>query len=145
MNINQPPKNMRTFWVIWGGQLISMLGSGLTSFALGVWIFDQTGKATPFALTALFSTLPSLILLPIGGAFADRYNRRLLMILADTGSAIITAITAVLLFFGDLQVWQIYLLAFFGSTFSAFQEPAYTASVTMLIPKKDLVRAGGIQ
>ncbi len=138
------PKNMRTFWVIWGGQLISMLGSGLTSFGLGVWIYDQTGQATPFALTALFSTLPALILMPVGGVIADRYSRRLLMILADTGSAIVTVLAAAMLFFGELQVWHIYLLAVFASIFGAFQEPAYSASITMLVPKKDLARAGGI-
>jgi DHA3 family macrolide efflux protein-like MFS transporter len=138
------PKNMRTFWVIWGGQFISMLGSGLTSFGLGVWIYDQTGQATPFALTALFSTLPALILMPLGGVIADRYSRRALMILADTGSAIVTVLAAVMLFLGALQVWHIYLLAVFASTFSAFQEPAYMASITMLVPKKDLARASGI-
>jgi DHA3 family macrolide efflux protein-like MFS transporter len=139
-----PPKNMRTFWVIWGGQFISMLGSGLTNFALGVWIYDQTGQATPFALTALFSTLPALVLMPIAGSLADRFSRRWIMILSDTGSALVTAITALLLFFGDLQVWHIYILAFLGSVFSAFQEPAYSASVTMLVPKQQLARASGI-
>jgi DHA3 family macrolide efflux protein-like MFS transporter len=143
-NNHHTPMNMRTFWIIWGGQFVSMLGSGLTSFGLGVWIYDQTGQATPFALTALFSTLPALILMPIGGAIADRYSRRMLMILSDTGSAIITALAAVLLIFGDLQVWHIYLLAFFASVFGAFQEPAYSASITMLVPKKDLARASGI-
>ncbi len=141
---HQPIKTMRTFWIIWGGQFISMLGSGLTNFGLGVWIYDQTGQATPFALTALFSTLPSLLLMPIGGSIADRYSRRRLMILADTGSAITTAITALLLFIGNLQIWHIYLLAAFSSIFSAFQEPAYSASITMLVPKKELARAGGI-
>jgi MFS family permease len=121
-----------------------MLGSGLTSFALGVWIYDQTGEATPFALTALFASLPRLLLLPVGGTFADRYNRRLIMILADTGAAIVTAVAAVLLFFGDLQVWHIYIISFSHAALSAFQEPAYSASVTMLVPKKDLARAGGI-
>ena len=144
MNGNQAPKNMRTFWIIWSGQVISMLGSGLTGFGLGVWIYDQTGQATPFALTALFGTLPALLLMPIGGAVADRYSRRKIMILADTGAAIITGITAVLLFMGNLQIWHIYLLATAGSIFGAFQEPAYSASITMLVPKKDLARAGGI-
>ncbi len=138
------PKNMRTFFIIWSGQLISMLGSGLTSFALGVWIYDQTGQATPFALTALFSTLPALILMPIAGSIADRYNRRWIMILSDTGSAVVTALAFVLLYFGDLQIWHIYLLAFSSSAFSAFQEPAYTASVTMMVPKAQLARSSSI-
>lgn len=139
-----PPKNMRTFFIIWAGQFISVLGSGLTSFALGVWIYDQTGRATPFALTALFATLPALILMPIAGSFADRYSRRWIMIIADTGAAVVTAVTFLLLFFGDLQIWHIYLLAFFGSSFSSFQEPAYAASVTMLVPKEQLARASSI-
>jgi MFS transporter, DHA3 family, macrolide efflux protein len=146
-NQSQSPKktkSMRTFWTIWGGQFISMLGSGLTSFGMGVWIYDQTGQATPFALTALFSTIPALLLLPVGGSFADRYNRRILMIIADTGAFLVTVIAALLLFFGDLQIWHIYILAFFSSIFSAFQEPAYTASITMLVPKENLARASGI-
>jgi DHA3 family macrolide efflux protein-like MFS transporter len=143
-NQNYKPKNLRTFWIIWAGQVISMLGSGLTSFSLGVWIYDQTGQATPFALTALFSTLPALIMMPLGGAIADRYNRRILMILSDTGSGVITVLTALLLFLGVLQIWHIYLLAAFNSIFSAFQGPAYSASITMLVPKKDLARSSGI-
>jgi len=140
----QKPTSMRTFWTIWGGQFISMPGAGLTGFGMGVWIYDQTGQATPFAMTALFSTIPALLLLPVGGSFADRYNRRILMIIADTGSFFVTVITAFLLFFGDLQIWHIYILAFSSSVFSAFQEPAYTASITMLVPKENLARASGV-
>lgn len=138
------PKNMRTFWIIWGGQFISMLGSGLTNFGLGVWIYEKTGQATPFALTALFSTLPMLLLLPVGGSIADRSNRRVIMILADTGAAVTTALTALLLFFGHLEIWHIYVLAGLSSVFGAFQEPAYSASITMLVPKQQLARASGI-
>jgi len=143
-NATPAPKNMKTFMVIWFGQLISIIGSGLTGFALGVWIYDQTGQATPFALTALFATLPNVLLMPIAGTMADRYNRRHIMILADCGAAVATGVLALILFLGDLQVWHIYLVTLFGATFSAFQGPAYMASTTMLVPKKDLARAGGI-
>lgn len=138
------PQGMRTFVVIWLGELISILGSGLTSFALGVWIFDQTGQATPFALTVLFGTLPRLLLLPLAGTLADRWNRRWLMILGDTGSALTTLAIVLLLSFGQLEVWMIYLMVIFSSAFTAFQEPAYRASVVMLVPKKDLARASGL-
>ncbi|HXD12080.1 MAG TPA: MFS transporter, partial [Anaerolineales bacterium] len=137
-------QGMKTFLVIWVGQLISILGSGLTSFALGVWIFSQTGKATPFALTILFGNLPRILLLPVAGSLADRWNRRWVMILSDTGNALVTISVFVLLLFGNLQFWHIYLIVTLGSIFSAFQEPAYSASVTMLVPKKDLSRANGM-
>ncbi len=138
------PKNMRSFLIIWIGQLISIVGSGLTSFALGVWIFDQTGQATPLAITVLFGNLPRILLAPIAGSLADRWNRRWLMILADTGDALVTLIVFIGLTFGHLEVWHVYLIALASATFAAFQEPAYTASITMLVPKKDLARASGM-
>lgn len=140
----EAPRSMRTFFIIWGGQLVSIMGSGLTSFALGVWIFNKTGQATPFALTALFSMLPRILLSPLGGSLADRCNRRWLMILSDAAAALVTGAAAVLLYLGDLQIWHIYLMASIGSILGAFQEPAYMSSVTMLVPRQHLARASGM-
>jgi DHA3 family macrolide efflux protein-like MFS transporter len=143
---NQAPKGMRTFFIIWAGQLVSLIGSGLTSFALGVWIYDQTGQATPFALTVLFGSLPGVLLAPIAGVAADRWNRRRIMILADTGAALLTLFVAFLLFFskGGLQVWHIYTVALVGASLGAFQQAAYQPSVTMLVPKEHFGRASGL-
>jgi MFS transporter, DHA3 family, macrolide efflux protein len=138
------PKNMKTFLIIWLGQTVSIIGSGLTSFALGVWIFQETGRATPFALTVLFGTLPRVLLSPVAGSFADRKNRRWLMILSDSGAALITLMLVFLVLGGRLEIWHIYLGALISSTFGAFQEPAYIASIVMLVPKKDLTRANGL-
>ncbi|HSM24870.1 MAG TPA: MFS transporter [Anaerolineaceae bacterium] len=138
------PKNMRAFFTIWIGQLVSIVGSGLTSFALGVWIFQETGRATPFAITVLFGSLPAVLLGPIAGSVADRFNRKMVILLADTGNAIITFIAFLLLVSGKLEIWNIYLIALAGSTFSAFQEPAFGASIVMLVPRKDLQRANGM-
>jgi MFS family permease len=135
---------MRTFLIIWGGQTISLLGSIMTSFSLGVWIFEETGRATPFALTVLFANLPSILLAPLGGSLADRWNRRMIMILADTGSALTTVAVMVLLSTGGLQIWHIYVIASINSILATFQNPAFSSSVTMLVPKKDLGRASGI-
>jgi DHA3 family macrolide efflux protein-like MFS transporter len=133
-------RGMKTFLVIWVGQLVSIIGSGLTGFALSVWMFEQTGQATPIALNALFFNLPRVILSPIAGSMADRYNRRMILILADTGAALTTLAIAIILISGNLQVWQIYLTTAISAAFSV-----YRASITMLVPKKDLARAGGIQ
>ncbi len=144
MTIAETPKNMRTFTTIWIGQLISLLGSGLTGFALGVWIYSQTGKATPFAMTVLFSSLPPVLLGPWVGSIADRYSRKKIILLADSGAALVTLAALILLMSGNLKIWNIYLIALAGSTFGAFQEPAFSASVVMLVPKKDLQRANGM-
>jgi DHA3 family macrolide efflux protein-like MFS transporter len=142
----QAPQGMRTFLIIWAGQLISMIGSGLTSFALGVWIYDQTREATPFAMTVLFGSLPGVLLAPVAGALADRWNRRLIMILTDTGAALVTLFVAFVLFFSDggLQIWHIYGVALIGSSLGTFQWAAYQPSITMLVPQKHFGRASGL-
>ncbi|MFN2185826.1 MAG: MFS transporter [Anaerolineae bacterium] len=143
---DQASRGMRTFLIIWVGQLVSMIGSGLTSFALGVWIYDQTGEATPFALTVLFGSLPGVLLAPVAGALADRWNRRLIMIVTDTGAALLTLFIAFILFFSDggLQVWHIYGVALIGSSLGVFQWSAYQPSITMMVPKKHFGRASGM-
>ncbi len=138
------PTGMRTFFVIWIGQVISIIGSSLTNFGLGVWIFERTGDAMPFALTVLFGSLPQVFLLPVAGSLADRWNRRWLMILADTGNALATLAIVLLLSSNSLEVWHIYLLSAVGSALGTFQRPAYQASITMLVPKKHLTRANGM-
>ncbi len=138
------PAGMRTFYIILIGQVISIVGSNLTSFGLGVWIFDQTGDAMPFTLTVLFGSLPYVFLLPVAGSLADRWNRRWLMILADSGNALSTLAIVLLLSFDALEVWHIYLLAAVGAAFGSFQQPAYQASIAMLVPKKHLARANGM-
>ena len=138
------PEGMRTFVIIWLGQVISIAGSSLTNFGLGVWIFQQTGDAMPFTLTVLFGSLPRVLLLPVAGSVADRWNRRWLMILGDTGNALATLAIVLLLSFGSLEVWHIYVLSAVGSALGSFQEPAYQASITMLVPKDRLTRANGM-
>ncbi len=138
------PRSMLRFVVIWLGECISLLGSGLTNFALGVWIFQQTGQATPFALTVLFASLPRILLAPIAGVVADRFNRRSVMIVADSGDALVTLMALLLVVSGNLAVWHIYLIALFSALFATFQEPAYTASITLLVPKAHLPRASGL-
>jgi len=138
------PKSMKTFFVIWLGQLLSMVGSGLTGFALGVWIFEQTGQVTPFAMTALFGILPRVILSPFAGALVDRWNRKTVMIISDSAAGIVTIIAAVLLMSGNLEVWMIYLISVLEAIFGTFQGPAYMSSVSLLVPKEQLGRANGM-
>ena len=142
--MNKSMKGLRTFIIIWLGQLASMIGSGLIRFALSVWIFDQTGQATPFAMTALFGTLPRILLSPIAGAFSDRWNRKVIMLVSDSLSGLLTLATAFLLLTGNMEIWMVYAISFFGSIFASFQEPAYSASIVMLVPKHQLTRANSM-
>jgi DHA3 family macrolide efflux protein-like MFS transporter len=135
---------MRTFTLVWFGQFISLTGSRLSGFALGVWVFQQTGSATLFALIATFSLLPGVIAAPVAGLVADRVDRRLVMIVGDSGAALCTLVVALLLFVGRLELWQIYLTQIIASAFGAFQAPAFAAAVTQLVPREQLSRAAGL-
>ena len=137
-------KGMKTFFIIWFGQLSSMIGSGLIGFALAVWIFEQTGQATPFALTGLFAILPRVLLAPVAGALTDRWNRKKIMLISDSLSGVVTVVTALLLLTGQMEVWMVYLISFMGAIFASFQQPAYSASIVMLVPKDQLTRANSM-
>jgi len=137
-------RSMRTFIIIWIGQFVSLIGTGLTQFALGVWVFLETGSVTPLALVALFATVPHLVIAPFAGVLVDRWDRRKVMILSDSGSAVCTAAIAVLLYSGNLEIWHIYITALVSSSFSTFQWPAYSAATTLLVPKRHLARAAGM-
>jgi len=135
---------MRTFTVIWFGQLISTIGSGLTGFALGVWIYEQTGSPTLFAISLFVYFLPRVILSPFAGVLADRLDRRIVMIASDSLAAAATLAIALLYFSGDLQIWHIYISNVVFAIANTLQWPAYSAATTLLVPKEHLGRAGGM-
>ncbi|MEG4907846.1 MFS transporter [Microcoleus sp. F8-C4] len=135
---------MGVFLVVWFGQLISLIGSSLTSFALGVWVYQRTGSVTQFSLILLSAMLPSILISPVAGALVDRWNRRWCMILSDSGAGITTVAIALLLATGNLEIWHIYLAVSLSSVCKAFQLPAYTASTSSLVPKEFLPRASGM-
>ena len=132
------------FSIIWLGQLVSILGSSITGFALSIWVYQRTGSATQFGLIAFCGVLPSILFSPLAGALVDRWNHRWTMILSDFGAGLITLAIFLLLVTGRFEVWHIYVLSALSSTFSAFQWPAYTAAITLLVPKQHLGRAGGM-
>ncbi|MUH00600.1 MFS transporter [Scytonema sp. UIC 10036] len=137
-------RNMAVFTLIWFGQLVSLIGSGLTSFALGIWVYQHTGSVTQFALIPLFASLPFIIISSIAGSFIDRWHRRLAMLLSDLGAGLSTGAIALMLFANQLEVWHVYLATAVSSICSAFQLPAYAASITLLVPKQHLCRANGL-
>ena len=137
-------QGMGVFSIVWLGQLVSIIGSELTRFALGLWVYQQSGSVTQFAFIALCSILPHLLLSPFAGVLIDRWNRRWIMMLSDVGAACSTILIATLFFTNRLEVWHIYLLTAMSASFDSFQGPAYAASITLLVPKKHLGRANGM-
>ncbi|WP_283134668.1 MFS transporter [Rhizohabitans arisaemae] len=132
------------FGGIWLGELVSGVGSSLTGFVLGIWVYQLTGSETQFALTMFSALLPGLLVAPFAGALADRLDRRKILIAADCAAAVPTGVLALLIYTDGLQVWHIYLGAAIGSAAGSFQLIAFQAMTPLLIPKRHLGRANGL-
>ncbi|TVR29549.1 MAG: MFS transporter, partial [Spirochaetaceae bacterium] len=141
---SQSESPLRTFLIVWAGQLTSSLGNGMTAFALAVCVYRQTGAAAAVALVMLCLFLPAILLRPLGGLLADRFDRRVLIVLGDLGSAGGVLFILVSVLAGALVPWKIYLGVAVSSVFVALQNPAYKASVTDLLPAEHYSRASGL-
>jgi MFS transporter, DHA3 family, macrolide efflux protein len=135
---------MRAFLTIWSGQFVSLIGSGITSFALDLWVYQRTGSVTQYALIALLNVIPPILVAPIAGVFVDRWDRRLTILSSDFIAALMTGLIALLFFTGNLQVWQIALITTVISTVGVFQRLALTASTKLLVSEQHLEQAVGL-
>jgi len=128
---------------VWLGQVASLTGSALTSFALGVWMYQTTGGVTRFALIMLCATLPGVLLGPVTGALVDRWKLRRVLLLSDLTSGLMTLVLALLIFSGQLRPWHAYVTTTIVSVASAFQQPAFAVLVSTVVPRQHLGRANG--
>ena len=136
--------DFKPFFFIWLGQVVSLIGSGLTSFAIGVWVYQETGNVTLFTLIATSAALPAIVLSPIAGVLVDRFDRKWMLIASDTGAALSSLALLLLFRAGGLEMWHIYLLVGINAAFNTIQFPAFGAAITLLIPKRHFGRASGM-
>jgi DHA3 family macrolide efflux protein-like MFS transporter len=142
--VQRRPTGMAAFTIVWFGQIVSLLGTAMTNFALTLWAYEVTGKATPLALMAFFFVTPMVALGPFVGTLVDRGNRRLMMMLSDLAAALSTLIILILHATGNLQIWHLYAVAVLSGTFQGFQWPAFSATITLILPKEQYARANGM-
>ncbi len=112
------------FIVVWIGQIISILASGMSGFALNIWLFQQTRSATMMGLGFVSFILPFLLLSPIAGVMVDRYNRKLMMMVSDLAAVMATGGILVLQATGNLQYWHLFVANVFYGLGNTFQWPA---------------------
>jgi MFS family permease len=132
------------FSVVWLGQLVSMTGSGMTRFALTIWVYQETGEATALAIVAIFSFAPAIFFSPIAGAIVDRVSRKKVMIASDLAAGLSTVALLILYSTGHLEIWHLWVAGFFASSFESFQFPAYSAAITTMVEKKHYTRANAM-
>lgn len=135
---------MKEFIIIWIGQLISSIGSGMTAFAVSIYVYQSTGSATLVSLAALLAFLPTILLNPVGGVLADRYDRRLMMILGDSLSALGLLFMLISIQTGHRGIMPIFIGVTINSVFVSLLEPAYRATVTDIISEENYAKASGL-
>lgn len=137
-------RRFRTFLIVWFGQLISLVGSGLTWFGLSVWVFLESGSVTDLSLMLLASQLPRILLSPVAGAFVDRWDRRWAMIISDGAAGVGTIVIAGAFLTDSMSLGLLIVVGAVSSAFNAFQWPAYQAATTLLVPKERYSQASGM-
>jgi len=138
------PAGFAGFTTMWLGQLLSAVGTRMTNFALGIWVWEATGKATDFVFLMFFAFGATVVFSPIAGALIDRWDRRLTIVLADVGSAVATGAVLLLFLTGSVSVWQLYVVNAVTGAFLAFQVPAYSATITVMMEKGNYTRANAM-
>ena len=136
--------NFPKFILLWSGELISSIGGGLTSFGLGVYIFQKTGSAAGMALITLLGFLPTLVLSVPAGVLADRYDRRLLMMIGDGCSALGVVYILICMIRGEASLLQICIGVTVSAVFSALLEPSFRATITDLLTEDEYSKASGL-
>ncbi|HVN54744.1 MAG TPA: MFS transporter [Anaerolineaceae bacterium] len=145
MSVNQVnPRWKSSFFTIWTGQAFSLLGSQVVQFALVWWLTRTTQSATVLATATLVAVLPQILLGPFVGALVDRWNRKLIMLVADGGTALITLGLIMLFGSGLTSPWHIYLAMALRALGGAFQFPAMQSSTSLMVPKEHLSRVAGM-
>ncbi len=142
--INKKPEGMFGFVIVWIGQIISVLASGMSGFALTIYMFEKTHSATAMGLMQVSYILPFLLLSPVAGVMVDRYNRKLMMAVSDMGAVTATFGILLLQHFGLLQFWHLYIASIIYGLGNTFQWPAYSAAISTMIKKEQYGRANGL-
>jgi DHA3 family macrolide efflux protein-like MFS transporter len=132
------------YFSMWGGQAVSLLGSRVAAFAVIWWMTISSGSAVVLTTATLVGIVPEIILGPFVGVLVDRWNRRLVMILADVGVALVSLLLAYLFWIDAAEIWHIYVILFMRAIIGAFHWPAFLASTSLMVPDDQLTRVAGL-
>jgi len=137
------PKGFNGFALLSVGQLISMIGSSMSQFGLGIWIWKITGDATPFSIIAVCFVVPNLIFTPIAGSLIDRWPKKRGLIMPDLSAGIITIVVMFLYINSKLSIPVLYIASFLSGIFNSLQWPAYAVTMSLMVKKEELGKANG--
>jgi DHA3 family macrolide efflux protein-like MFS transporter len=141
---SKKPTGMLGFTFVWAGQILSVLSSSATSFALTIWAYQTYGSATALGVISTSFIVPFLILSPIAGVLVDRHSRKLMMMVSDVVAAVATVGILIMSSTGGLQLWHLFVAAAIMGLGNTFQWPAYSAAISTMLRKDQYNRANGM-
>ena len=136
---------LRDFFVLWGSQTLSSLGTAMTNFALIIWVYGQGGTASGITLMTICSFLPTILFRFIAGTFADRWDKKRIMLFSDLLAACGTLAILLLDSLSSLKIWHLYIINFLLSLMNSFQVSAATVATGLLVPREQYARVSGLQ
>lgn len=134
-------RNMLLFFT---AKLASILGSGMYTFVVGLYILKLTGSGSSFAVTMVCGMLPRIVLAPFAGVMADRMNRRRLLIYSDLGAVLTLLLAYLAVSLNGVTLPPIYLTLVLLSVCSTFYGIAVSSSLLQLVEADSLQRAGSL-
>ena len=134
----------REFRLLWLGQACTGMGTWMDQVTRGWLIYELTNSAVQLGLVRGVQAIPFLLLSPIAGSAADRYSRKMQVVLAQFINGLVYAVTAVLIFTGEIRPWHVYVTAFLMAVVQVFQQPARGAMVSDAVPPENLTNAIGL-
>lgn len=138
-------KLLKPYLLLWSTQSLSTLGSGMTSYALVLWLYRQSGSALQTALLTVCSYAPYVAMSIFAGALSDRWNKKRSMLACDFAAALSTVAVLALMKTGSLCVWHLYALNAWNGLMNTVQQPASEVAATLLIPKQYYHRTSGLR
>ncbi len=138
-------KNLKSYIFLWSTQSLSALGSGMTGYALVLWLYQSSGSALKTALLSVCSYAPYVIMSIFAGALSDKWNKKKTMLFCDLIAAISTVVVLILIKTGELVPWHLYLINALNGLMNTVQQPASEVAATLLIPKEDYQKTSGLR
>ncbi|MFX0040863.1 MAG: MFS transporter [Candidatus Heimdallarchaeota archaeon] len=137
-------ETFRNYLFFWSGQLFSLLGSMVVFFVITFWIAAVYNDPFISAFASFLYILMMTICMPFAGVIADRINRKVLIIVADSLQAYVTILLIIIFYFGRADIWIVYLFLSLRSIFQAFHLPTVNAIIPTMVPKDKLSRINGV-
>ena len=143
--MNKNNSGLRDFYLLWGTQSLSQLGSAITSFALTLWLYEKTGSALSTAMLSICTYAPYVLMSIFAGAVTDRFDKKKTMLACDTFAAFCTVLILVLYKTDLLSVWHLYAVNAVSGLMNTVQQPASEVAYTLVVPKDQYQRTSGLQ